>query len=345
MRAFRTAKPCRFLVFWALLLCFGAGQARAQDEGDESVFENRPYSFFTPKTNPTKPRNYLISPLVSLFLPGFDQWWEGQYLYAGIYSTAAIGGHLYSDSFVEEYRQKINSAEYKNLPQEEKDNELSQGDLERKIQMGRQVAFAAGSFSAYHSFRTSVQSLQPYGKFQFLKKEETPGELAMAPFKFGYLKRWTTFVPLGIIGALYVATVNQKFKPDDEYRKDKLSNADVGYSLGTSYLAGTHEEALFRGYVMPVFRQWTASDLWSNTIQSVIFALAHLNTVSVPVAQLGLGFHLGWVTQRNEWTLSESIFIHTWWDVIALMAAYQVKKQNPEARMPDLLLPPLVFHF
>ena len=346
MKALLSGNPCRAMVLSITMLFFSEISANAQDEGSESEYGSRPYSLFTPKSSPSRPRNYIISPLISwAVLPGFDQWWEGQYLYAGIYTGTAIAGHVYADSYVEQYRKKINAPEYKNLPEEEKDNELTHGELERKIQLGRQTAFAAGSFSAYHSFRTAVTTLQPYGKFTFLKKEESPADLALAPFKFSYLSRWTTYVPLGFIGLLYVATANQKFEPDSEYRKDKLSNSDVGFSRGTSYLAGTHEEASFRGYIMPVFREWTSSDLWSNALQSLIFAAAHLNTVSLPVAQLGLGFHLGWVTQRNEWTLSEAIFIHAWWDVFALMAAYQVKKKNPEARLPDLLLPPLVFHF
>ena len=97
-------------------------------------------------------------------------------------------------------------------------------------------------------------------------------------------------------------------------------------------------------------REYWDSDFWSNAAQSLLFAAAHLNTNPQPIAQLLLGYHLGYVTQKNNWTLGESIFIHTWWDVIAFSTIYHYKQAEPENEAvqrlkPVLWLPPLQFAF
>ena len=79
-------------------------------------------------------------------------------------------------------------------------------------------------------------------------------------------------------------------------------------------------------------------------------ASSHLNTNPQPIAQLLLGYHLGYVSQKNNWTLGEAIFIHTWWDVIAFSTIYHYKQAEPENEAvqrlkPVLWLPPLQFAF
>lgn len=159
------------------------------------------------------------------------------------------------------------------------------------------------------------------------------------------MTRITTIIPLSIVAGLYIITANSQFEEEDDYKRDSLSSSDFLYTGTISYLAGVHEEALFRGWVMPVLMEWTDSPFWSNTLTSVGFSLAHLGSVDVPVVQLLLGWYLGYVSQSNQWTLSESIFIHAWWDVFALLGMYSIKRKDSKAKLPILWLPQLKFVF
>src|SRR5690606_36713047 len=86
-----------------------------------------------------------------------------------------------------------------------------------------------------------------------------------------------------------------------------------------SYNAGVGEEALFRGWMMPVWQETFHSKFWSNTITALIFAAGHISDeLPVPWPQFAIGYYLGHLTQKNYWTLSESVFIHSWSYVIIL---------------------------
>lgn len=302
-------------------------------------------SYFTPKYDENQPRSYTWMPLLSFVIPGVGQAKEKEYGAFSIYFSTAVAGLSYSSYNNNKLSDYHDSDEYKLLSDDEKDNRKIHGELERKVAIGSQLYMAMGSMSAYHSFRTAVATRQRYGEFTFLTKEETPWELATAPFQFRFLKRPSTYIPLGIIAGYYLLLMNAEFDDDDDMKKDALSNSDVFYSGAVSYMAGVHEEALFRGWMMPCFMEWTGSELWSNGLTAATFALAHLGTVNVPLPQLILGWHLGNVTQNNDWTLSESIFIHAWWDVFALLASYQLKKNDEKAKLPVIWAPPLKFVF
>lgn len=311
-------------------------------EGDNAP----PNSFFLPKRNPTRPRGYILSPLLSWALPGLDQWIEGQESYGALYLGVHLGGLAYGSHYQRRVDEYQNTSRYQNLSEEEKENLAVHGEMERKRDLGSQIFNGIRSISAYHAFRTAVATRRPYGSFTFLAKEETPSDIALAPFQFEYLTRMSTIIPLGIIATYAMYVTGSNFDDDKEYEKDSLTRSDLFYSGAISYNAGVHEEAWFRGWFMPIFMEWTESELWSNTITAVIFALAHLNDQNQrPWPQLALGWHLGYVTQKNNWTLSESIFIHAWWDVFALLGQYQIKRKNPNAVLPIIWAPPLQIYF
>jgi membrane protease YdiL (CAAX protease family) len=222
------------------------------------------------------------------------------------------------------------------------------GVKERKYALGLQMFQSAGGLSAYHSFRTAVRTRQQIGQFGFLREEESVTDILLAPFDMRFLTRPTTLIPLAVGGALYylIAERHSQFNKDLEGRK--LEESDVFFASAFSYNAGTHEEAVFRGWVQPMFYHITGGkSVWTNVITSGIFAAAHLPSNPLPLPQFALSLHLGWVTERNQWTLAESVFIHTWWDVIAFLAQYQVmlKEGSGSQIEPALHLPPLEFHF
>ncbi len=93
---------------------------------------------------------------------------------------------------------------------------------------------------------------------------------------------------------------------------------------------------------MPVMMNALNSEFWSNTTTAAIFAAAHLNLVRLPVIQFLAGEYFGYLTQRNEWTLRESIFIHAWYDTLLFTADYLYNSKNDPAhaslRLPNLLV-------
>lgn len=313
----------------------------------------RSQSFFAPSQSPDRPRSDIGIPIVSFILPGFDQWWEGQTGSAFAYTGVALGGYVYQRATLDandlEYAKKVRREKCEQTADKCKDqSEIEEKDVAaRKVTLGGLLAQGAGGMSLYHSFRTAVHTRQSHGQYEFLTHEETPLELFAAPFHFQYLARTSTFVPL-LVGA-GIAYLQVRLPPDS-MEKDRFTSADAAFAGAFAYNAGTHEEAVFRGWLMPVMREYWGSDFWSNAAQSVTFALAHLNNVSTPLPQLILGYHLGNVTQDNGWQLGESIFIHTWWDVMAFVALYQYKLKEPDPKKaaaikPVLWLPPLEYLF
>ncbi len=301
----------------------------------ENSFDNaigNPYQLLR---EPERPRDPWLMPFLSLFLPGLDQWWEGQYEWAGIYSFSALAGVGYSI---------MNRVSYADHPSKEQiQDRMMHGVKERKRILGGQVYQGAGGLSAYHAFQTAVASRKQIGQFSFLSEPDKPQDIMMAPWNFSYAIQPTTYIPLLFISSIGVLSL-QSVKYQDEYRKDSLSGDDVFYSMSRSYIAGTHEEAWFRGWWLPAFREATGSDFWANTGTAVVFGLAHYESNSRPWPQAILGWYLGWLTQKNNWSIRESVFIHTWWDVAAFLVASQIRKKEFADKKYASLEPPLVLN-
>lgn len=306
---------------------------------------------FTPPREPTRPRSDILMPLTNLVLPGLDQWWEGQYPYGAAYSGIWLGGQTYAVTVAArndldgQIRKQRDAAEGRG--DDRSDVSLDEKDVTvRKYLLGQLVAQGASGFSTWHSFRTAAASRRELGQYGFLPADEGPVELMLAPFDPSHLRESTTWVPLVVGSALAALTLSAE-EPSG-YERTAFTGADAFFTSAYSLNAGTHEEALFRGYVMPVMAEYTGSPFLANLGQSLLFAAAHLGHNPRPLPQLFLGFHLGSVTQRRGWSLAESVFIHTWWDVIAFAVAYHYKQverssfDRPEFSVtPVLWLPPL----
>lgn len=318
-------------------------------------------SVFAVGSEPDRPRSVFWMPLVSFLLPGFDQWWEGQSTSAALYTGAALGGLTYAETVRAADNVETNPDKKKkddttstgetSESQEEEEDEtaLDSKDVAlRKYTLGYLVYQGAGGLSAYHAFRTAVRTRKAKGQYDFLKYEETPLDILAAPFHFQYLARPTTYIPLGIGAALAYLILGSD--PPEHYERTGLTSADWFFTGAFSFNAGTHEEAMFRGWLMPVLAEHVMSPFWSNATQAGIFALAHLSTNPQPIPQLLLGYHLGYVTQERGWRLGEAVFIHVWWDVLAFatMFSYRKKQTDEVSRLlppPVLWLPPLEWRF
>ena len=173
-------------------------------------------------------------------------------------------------------------------------------------------------------------------------------ELFKSTLEFKYLTRKTTWIPLLIGGA--IAGLRLSTPPATYNERSPFTSADALFTSAFSANAGTHEEAMFRGWLMPVLREYTGSDMWSNIGQGVLFAAAHLGTVSTPLPQLLLGLHLGNLTQDNGWEMGEAVFIHTWWDIIAFWTQFQYNSKYAKSPVAPVVpavlwLPPLEWVF
>lgn len=288
-------------------------------------------SFYEPRSDSAVTRSDIAMPLVSFVLPGTGQWAGGQYGYGSLYSSVAIGGVIYANTNTPE-----------NSASSDTQRVDAQGVTERKQNLGLQTYQSMGGFSLYHTFRSSVSLRQKKGQYLFLKATETPLDLALAPFHFTYLKRASTWIPLatGAFLNLWMAR-----NPPNGWSRELVKSHDVAFASAFSWNAATHEEAVFRGWMMPAFREYWMNDEWANGSQAAIFAAAHLNSAPLPIAQLILGWHLGRVTQTNQWALGESIFIHAWWDVMAFMTIYSLKEDEKPSQPVRLHLPPVQFQF
>lgn len=277
-------------------------------------------------TDPGRPRSMTWPLVFTTLLPGFDQWYEGQEAEGSILSGAAFGGLLLASSA--------------RLDTSGGDVLASRDDRVRSAVLGFQIYSAAGSFSAFHSFRSAAKTWP--GQFEFLKGAENEGldDLVTAPWDFSMLRRSTTWGALAFalgLAAVDIANV------DSIWSRNSYGLRDLGFGTAFSTFAGMHEEALFRGTLQPLFRRSWESDWGSNLATSVIFGAAHYSeTNRFPLAQALAGYYLGWVAMENGWSLKESIFIHTWWDIILLNAQYLIESRDRSReaiyRLPDLHL-------
>ncbi len=281
-------------------------------------------------------RSDLVTPVLSFIVPGFGQWVSGQYGHATAYSGIALFGAGYAGNASKD----IDEADKNN-----QDTLSSKNIAQRKMDLGFQTYQAAGGYSLFHSFRTAARYRQTHNdQYKFLESDPQPADLAMAPFHFQFLKKPSTFIPLLLGAGLNYWVINSS--PQDGWVKDSFRKEDAAFAASFSYNAGTHEEAVFRGWLMPTLREYWMNDTWSNGIQATVFAAAHLSNTPMPIAQLLLGWHFGSVTQHSKWDMREAIFIHAWWDVFAFAAQYHIKKQDPKnPAVVKLNLPPFTYAF
>ncbi len=349
----KSASGALLLLSLLLTALNASGQVDQVEQVGEVAPENSPFRL---RNDPERVRSDFWMPLTNLFLPGLDQWWEGQYRYGAIYSSVWAGGSYYStlvserndlSGQIERRREAVRNSD-EDGETEESAYAIDARDVTvRKYMLGQLLSQGAGGFSVWHSFRSAVRSRQSHGQYGFLSEEETPLDLLAAPLRFDYLTRSTTYIPLAVGAGLAALILNSD--PQDGYEKAAFRSSDAFFATAFSWNAGTHEEAFFRGYLMPVMTEYWGSPFLANLLQSSVFALAHISSNPRPLPQFFLGLHMGSVSQRRGWTLSEAVFIHTWWDIIAFGVAYHYKRTEPEglasAALPVLWLPPFSIIF
>jgi membrane protease YdiL (CAAX protease family) len=261
-------------------------------------------------------------PAASALLPGFGQFWHGE-ASAWAYTGTALGGA----ALILDGASAV-AGDFSANP-----TEGIEDWSVRKVLLGSLAIQGSGFMSAYSSFRTSVPAFQAeQGKYQFLTGEESLGDIFLSPFRFGHLKKTTSWLPLGALAGLVAYFVAEERSGRDA---EWLFSADDPIFAGLiSYNAGVTEEAAFRGWLLPLAYETLGETWWAaNGAQALLFGAAHYHSKRNPVPwpQALMGWYTGYLTRKNGWTLSEAVFVHFWWDAILLNGLYLTLHEAPAA--------------
>ncbi|MAF91092.1 MAG: CPBP family intramembrane glutamic endopeptidase [Bdellovibrionota bacterium] len=297
----------------------------------EPAKESISYFHSSYKARTDRPGLIFLPSLGSWLLPGLGQYIQGNWQAGLTYSlSAAAGLSMY------------------NAEEDNVDHSISDPfryfdeNMQRRV-IGSKTYDFAGSLSAYQSFRSRIKAYDNTGDFAFIEDSgnDEVGDIMLAPFDFSHIKKKTTWIPM-----LVILGLGSQFLASSEDTQDQSNdnNRPIGDASSLfsgsllSYQAGVGEEALFRGFLQPYLRYKTKSNLYANISTSIIFGALHYSSDNpFPIAQAAMGYYLGWLTQRNGWSIRESAFIHTWWDVVAININIR-KKDSSAIYLPALNL-------
>lgn len=298
-----------FVASWFSFFCVGSANAESRAPSDSDL---------------------ILKPALSFLLPGFSQWESGDYTSATVYSGVGLAGYA---SGIHMFRE--NGYDLGILKDSDRFEAVKDERNFRFSLLGIQTGKLMGELSLYHSFRSQIRSRQD--DFSFIKHHETPQDIALAPFRFSYLARPTTYIPM----LLFVAMNFHGKQSDKELERDPFTTSDAFYAASLNYQAGVGEEAMFRGWIMPLGMYYTGSGIWANVINSTAFTISHypINGTGNSAFWFGSGLYFGYVTQKNDWSIGEAIFIHTWTNFLATAAEFSYRKK--ENRNAVLWAPPL----
>ena len=118
--------------------------------------------------------------------------------------------------------------------------------------------------------------------------------------------------------------------PDKDREFVPVKGRDAAFSFGLSYDAGVGEEAFFRGYLMPLFRQHLGGSRWlANGLQAGLFAAAHRDFDPRAFAfRLGYGLYAGQLVNRRGGGLRQSVFTHFIWDLITVSGELLARQRD-----------------
>jgi membrane protease YdiL (CAAX protease family) len=172
------------------------------------------------------------------------------------------------------------------------------------------------SFSAYRDARLALDN----AGYATRAPRETITDLMVAPFRWEFLSRPTTFVPLLIPLYLVLTPADEErliFAPDRSISREEMAAwffvQQGGVAIG--------EEAFFRGVLNNGL-----SSRFGDTVgllgSSAAFGLAHIGLPGQANAlTAGLfGLYLGWLHQRNGYEIGEGVAIHFWWNFLLSLA-------------------------
>ncbi|HET9947816.1 MAG TPA: CPBP family intramembrane glutamic endopeptidase [Longimicrobiales bacterium] len=233
-------------------------------------------------------------PLRSLVLPGY-----GQYLYGAVgqglaFTSLALGGYALATTG--------DPSGY--APRDVRDQLAYEG---------LHLALTAGMLSAWDAFHRALPAQRGAGRYRFFNPpDDDVGDLLSAPFDIRFLGRWTTLVDLAFTAGVTTWVLTED-EDDGPYRPYRWHDAAFATSLSLNAAAG--EEALFRGWLLPMLTQKLGGRFWlANFIQAGIFGLLHPQAGEYALVIGADALYSGWQTRRDGWSVREAIFQHFWYD-------------------------------
>jgi hypothetical protein len=264
-------------------------------------------------------------PLGSVILPGLGQYAHGARPAGLAFTAVAAGG-------------------YGAARVGDSDGTTWNGDLplrgrDQLAEQAEHVALTAGMLSAWDAFHRGVPALQRRGQYKFLRTRDRPADLLTAPFDARFLRRWTTWVDLAQTAAVSALVLSDR-RPGARYRP--LRGQDVAYAASLATNAAAGEEAVFRGWLLPVAYEHTGGRFWlANGMQAGLFGAAHLPDAGWGAAYIGAwAAWEGWVVRRNQWSARESVFHHFWYNAAVASATFLTARRDTPRRIS---LPPVRF--
>lgn len=254
-------------------------------------------------------------PLASILVPGTGQYVHGAYLAGLAHSATAAAGYLAA-------RATSSDLGLEGLPREGRD-QLAYEAVHTSV--------TSGFISAWDAFHRAVPALREEGKYEFLTKRESVGDLLSAPFETDFLGRWTTWLNLAYTGVVAGVLLSGR-DPGIEY--EPFRARDAAFAASLSLNAGVGEEALFRGWLLPLLHQRFGERFWlANSTQGLIFGALHPQAGAFAAVIAAWGVYEGWLTRRNDWSVRESIFHHFWYDLVISAAGFLTDEREARIRL------------
>ena len=252
-------------------------------------------------------------PFGSILVPGL-----GQYIHAGLwpglaYSGVAVGGYALSG-------------------QGDATLDVPRNARDQLAFEGLHLAATTGMLSAWDAFHRALPAHRGAGRYGFFTPDEDLGDLLTAPLDFRFLGRWTTLADLAFTAGVTAWVLTEG--PDDRaYRTYQWHDAAFATSLSLNAAVG--EEALFRGWLLPMLTQKLDESFWlANFIQAGLFGLGHPQAEEFAIVIAAGAFYGGWQTRRNDWSIREVIFQHFWYDVAVVTATLLRDDRHVVTLMP-----------
>ncbi len=267
-----------------------------------------------------------LAALISVF-PGLGHFYLGEVSQGLKYLTAIPGLIIGSNYFTEQ--------------------KPSQYEMSALLALTAQDMWAYNFYSAYRNAR----HLNKNANYQIPHKQTEFRHLFKAPFQKRFSLHGLTVLPMLLATVLGGSTIltsaledSTLFDLEESYVFDKSRNRFTGFVLGEtqslliSLNAGIAEEALFRGVLQSEFTNLFGK-LPGLLMASSLFGLAHYDETLGDANRAGIvfrgliGLYLGWIYQRNQYDLRQSVAIHFWWNFFIFSSSFIASPQKPPLKL------------
>jgi membrane protease YdiL (CAAX protease family) len=198
-------------------------------------------------------------------------------------------------------------------------------------------------YSVYSSYRDA-------GGLGDLAKQETIGELAMAPFSFSILKDPKVWTPIAL--ALLLAPMSATSDSVTLAPKSLIRDGSLyGGAFVTGISPAIGEEAFFRGYLN--YSMTRSMGPWvGGGISGFVFGLAHAgnpdsadNMTAAVLPRVLMGFYFSYLHHSSGYDIKPGIAVHFWWNFIISLSMIQKYKADPlyNKSQREVNMMPIVF--